>query len=326
MPRTWWSVTKDPLAGNPCRGCSSFNCPRLRRGVVRFVPEGDDAANATKVDSDSRPRNWHLPRAAQPKPRHPWHLPVCAEPGSDCALSRTGSQGDCHDDRAARTPSPRHLVVFTKGGCNIERRSGNASDMALAGNRRSSVCHTCDVADTADQPVHAVQELCCTRRAKGGRLLVPDCHRARQPGRRTRYRQDSIYGKLCVRQLPGVRAWRRRSSQCPRPSRPGPTFPNPVYRFTTSQCLRLHGLTACPGTSLSYSILVLKVTVPGRSKPVYVSIGLAGNGMVARTILYSLRASPAIGHPLRIAGTIAGTLVRVGGPAPGAPSSRCRGK
>ncbi|MGA3354583.1 MAG: hypothetical protein ABSD85_15580 [Acidimicrobiales bacterium] len=37
--------------------------------------------------------------------------------------------------------------------------------------------------------------------------------------------------------------------------------------------------------------LFLKVTVPGRSKPVYVSIGLAGNGMVARTILYSLRAA-----------------------------------
>ena len=31
--------------------------------------------------------------------------------------------------------------------------------------------------------------------------------------------------------------------------------------------------------------------VPGRSKPVFVSIGLAGNGMVARTILYSLRAA-----------------------------------
>jgi hypothetical protein len=30
------------------------------------------------------------------------------------------------------------------------------------------------------------------------------------------------------------------------------------------------------------------VTVPGRAKPVIVSIGLAGNGMVARTILYSL--------------------------------------
>ena len=30
-------------------------------------------------------------------------------------------------------------------------------------------------------------------------------------------------------------------------------------------------------------------TVPGRAKPVFVSIGLAGSGMVARTILYSLR-------------------------------------
>jgi hypothetical protein len=29
--------------------------------------------------------------------------------------------------------------------------------------------------------------------------------------------------------------------------------------------------------------------VPGRSKTVYVSIGLAGNGVVARTILYSLK-------------------------------------
>jgi hypothetical protein len=36
---------------------------------------------------------------------------------------------------------------------------------------------------------------------------------------------------------------------------------------------------------------VLRVNVPGRDKPVFVSIGLAGNGMVARTILYSLRAA-----------------------------------
>jgi hypothetical protein len=56
-------------------------------------------------------------------------------------------------------------------------------------------------------------------------------------------------------------------------------------------CLALHGLTACPAISPAYSILVLKVTVPGRSKPVYVSIGLAGSGTVARTILYSLRAA-----------------------------------
>jgi hypothetical protein len=59
----------------------------------------------------------------------------------------------------------------------------------------------------------------------------------------------------------------------------------------STHCLKLHGVTACPATSPAYSILVLKVTVPGRSKPVYVSIGLAGNGMVARTILYSLRAA-----------------------------------
>jgi len=56
-------------------------------------------------------------------------------------------------------------------------------------------------------------------------------------------------------------------------------------------CLDLHGLTACPATAPAYSILVLRVTVPGRTTPVLVSIGLAGNGMVARTILYSLRAA-----------------------------------
>ena len=59
----------------------------------------------------------------------------------------------------------------------------------------------------------------------------------------------------------------------------------------SAPCLDLHGLTACPATSPDYSILVLRVTVPGRTKPVFVSIGLAGNGMVARTILYSLRAA-----------------------------------
>jgi len=54
-------------------------------------------------------------------------------------------------------------------------------------------------------------------------------------------------------------------------------------------CPDLHGLTACPASSPAYSILGLKVRVPGRATPVFVSIGLAGNGMVARTILYSLR-------------------------------------
>ena len=49
----------------------------------------------------------------------------------------------------------------------------------------------------------------------------------------------------------------------------------------SKHCLVLHGLTACPATSPAYSILVLRVTVPGRSQPVLVSIGLAGNGMTA---------------------------------------------
>jgi hypothetical protein len=57
-------------------------------------------------------------------------------------------------------------------------------------------------------------------------------------------------------------------------------------------CLHIGGLTACPSRTPDYSILFLRVTVPGRTKPVYVSIGLAGSGMVARTILYSPREAP----------------------------------
>ncbi len=55
-------------------------------------------------------------------------------------------------------------------------------------------------------------------------------------------------------------------------------------------CLQLGGLTVCPSSTPDYSVLLLSVTVPGRDEPVLVSIGLAGNGMVARTILYSLQA------------------------------------
>ena len=58
----------------------------------------------------------------------------------------------------------------------------------------------------------------------------------------------------------------------------------------SAHCLVLHGLTSCPATSPAFSIFVLRVNVPGRDKPVFFSIGLAGNGMVARTILDSLRA------------------------------------
>jgi hypothetical protein len=65
----------------------------------------------------------------------------------------------------------------------------------------------------------------------------------------------------------------------------------PVTLAFSKTCLHIHALAVCPATSPEYFILVLKVTVPGRTAPVVVSIGLAGNGMIARTILYSLRAA-----------------------------------
>jgi len=68
------------------------------------------------------------------------------------------------------------------------------------------------------------------------------------------------------------------------------TEPTVTLSFS-ARCLDMHGRTACPASSPAYSILVLKLNVPGRDKPVFFSIGLAGNGMVARTILYSLRAT-----------------------------------
>jgi len=71
----------------------------------------------------------------------------------------------------------------------------------------------------------------------------------------------------------------------------GGTFQFPVPLSFSAPCLHLHSLTVCPATSPDYSILFLKVTVPGHATPVIVSIGLAGNGTVARTILYSLRAA-----------------------------------
>lgn len=45
----------------------------------------------------------------------------------------------------------------------------------------------------------------------------------------------------------------------------------------------------CVVRSEPYSVLALVVRVPGRSKPVIVSIGLGGSGVVARTILYSMK-------------------------------------
>ena len=74
------------------------------------------------------------------------------------------------------------------------------------------------------------------------------------------------------------------------------TVGQPFFRSRRCASYRADALTftassPVPRSSPDYSILVLRVTVPGRSKPVFVSIGLAGNGVIARTILYSLRAA-----------------------------------
>jgi hypothetical protein len=58
-------------------------------------------------------------------------------------------------------------------------------------------------------------------------------------------------------------------------------------------CLHFHRITACSSkySDYLYSILGVSVMVPGNPKPVIMNIGLAGNGIIARTILYSLRAA-----------------------------------
>jgi len=69
-------------------------------------------------------------------------------------------------------------------------------------------------------------------------------------------------------------------------------LPTPQSPPDFMSCLHLSGLTACPDvSSTEYAILTLEVTGPGLAKPAYVSIGLAGNGLVARTVLDSIRAA-----------------------------------
>jgi hypothetical protein len=65
----------------------------------------------------------------------------------------------------------------------------------------------------------------------------------------------------------------------------------PVALSFSRHCLHFDGLSACPASTPAYSILILRVALQGRRTPLLVSIGLAGSGIVARTILYSLRAA-----------------------------------
>ena len=71
--------------------------------------------------------------------------------------------------------------------------------------------------------------------------------------------------------------------------------PDQFIRFPQQSrgCLSLHGLRAClTSVDVNYGgVFELIIAVSGRSRPTLVEIGLAGNGMVAKTILYSLRAA-----------------------------------
>jgi len=65
---------------------------------------------------------------------------------------------------------------------------------------------------------------------------------------------------------------------------------NPTGSYLSGvRCFDIKGLSVCPSMAPAYGILLLRATGPGLAHPVAVSIGLAGNGAVARTILYSLR-------------------------------------
>jgi len=60
---------------------------------------------------------------------------------------------------------------------------------------------------------------------------------------------------------------------------------------TNLSCQMSGDLRICIAAVPNTSVLVVRVTVPGRQRPVIVSIGLAGNGMTTRTILNSMRAA-----------------------------------
>jgi hypothetical protein len=76
---------------------------------------------------------------------------------------------------------------------------------------------------------------------------------------------------------------------------PGPY--GPLQGDAFGRCMDINGLSVCPTTTDVFGVLVLAVHVPGRSQPVAVEIGLAGNGQIARTILWSLRPSAASPPP-----------------------------
>jgi hypothetical protein len=68
---------------------------------------------------------------------------------------------------------------------------------------------------------------------------------------------------------------------------PSRAVPTPTGLAT--HCLAIHGLTACPYAQPAFGILYLLVSGPAMPHAIMFELGLAGDGMVARTILGSLQ-------------------------------------
>ena len=69
-----------------------------------------------------------------------------------------------------------------------------------------------------------------------------------------------------------------------------PKVPN-AWPLPVDHQLMLRGVKAYVNALQNFDVLSLLVVVPGRAMPLDIWVGLAGNGTVAKTILYSLRAA-----------------------------------
>jgi len=87
--------------------------------------------------------------------------------------------------------------------------------------------------------------------------------------------------------LPAVGVERATDGLLVDPGRYGPTE---TETTTAESCIEVNHLSVCPTRADRYGVLVASVHVPGHSGAVAIEIGLAGDGMTARTILRSVRA------------------------------------
>ena len=71
---------------------------------------------------------------------------------------------------------------------------------------------------------------------------------------------------------------------------PGRYGPTESETTTAESCIEVNHLSVCPTSADRYGVLVASVHIPGHSAAVAIEIGLAGDGMTARTI-FSLASS-----------------------------------